>query len=77
MEFSKTVILVQNIPITLFNLVAKNRIFFQPEWKTTLTIGALTSGASEAGVSVIVTTTVEDREVVRPLPCARGIIGVG
>ena len=77
MAFSKTVIFVQNIPITLFDLVAKVILFFQPEWRTTLTIGALTSGTSEAGVSVIVITTVEDREVVCPLPCARGIIGAG
>ena len=50
---------------------------FQPESKTTLTIGDPISGASEAGVSVIATITAEDREAVGHSPCARGIIIVG
>ena len=52
-------------------------ITLQPEWNTTLTTGALISGASEAGVSVIVTITAEDREAVGHSPCAREIIIVG
>ena len=50
---------------------------FQLESSTTLTTGALTSGASEAGVSVIATITAEDREAVGHSPCAREIIIVG
>ena len=42
-----------------------------------LTTGVLTSGASEVGVSVIVTTTAEEQEAADPSPCAREITIVG
>ena len=49
----------------------------QPEFKSMSTFGVQISEASEARVSVIVTTTAEDREVVFPLPCERRMAIVG
>ena len=51
--------------------------FFQLELRTMLTTGVLTSGASEVGVSVIVTTTAEEQEAAGPSPCVRGITIAG
>ena len=67
-----------NQPITTgIKLMKFINKFLQPKFKTMLTFGVQTSGASEVGVSVIVTTTAEEQEVVCPSPCVRGIIIVG
>ena len=50
---------------------------FQLELRTMLTTGVQTSGASEVGVSVIVTTTAEEQEAAGPSPCVRGITIAG
>ena len=63
--------------VTELNSMALLSDFFQPGFRSMSTSGVQISEASEAGVSVIVTTTAEDREVVFPLPCVRGMAIVG